>query len=274
MKRALYVVSATLAAAVVAFYVWRSISYRAGFTTLGADPKKWYVVISSYVQIGIFFTFALSALFQLKKSTPRLLLLLSGVVVFGGLIILLDGQLIGLILAIAGIIPAILEISRVPRPVDEPLKVREKYDGLLIAAGVFALLCTACSIVTVIQSILIYTSLKLFIPTYLYAYAMSALRLVQFISLSIFCFRKQLRASVLYRMFFVGSAARAVLLLPLTIVYYSLSRMVPLMEWIDIPLFTGMVLLLIHTAKTRKSRSLPWESKLPEPCAAIPASEL
>lgn len=266
MRRALYIGSAALAAAGVAFYLRLLTPYIANTASLWDRPALWYPFVSRLVQLGAIIVFVIFALVQLKKSTPRLMLLLSGAVLFDSISLIAYSQWFGLFFLAAGIIPAILEISRVPKPVGKPTMVREKYEGLLMAAGVIGILSAAYLIITAISLTFTYINLKIFIPVYLYTYAMSVSGIVQCVCVGAFCFRKELRASVLYRMFFVGSAAVNVLLMPVSIAYYCIQQIYVFSNIAQLALITAMVLLvLIHTVKTRRFSLLPQECPIPQP---------
>jgi len=217
------------------------------------------------------------ALIQLKRSTPKLLLLFGGAVFFGSTSMVVAMEWYGLLLAAAGILCAILEISRVPKTVFKAS--RRKYDGLLIAAGVIAIVYAIYGIVLILSDTfsLLSTSYRMPAKAYLIIYYTDILLMITTIGVSVFSLNKKIHAGMLYLIFFLGSFLLRVILIPAKVMFeisytpLQIDASVLIMDALIFLLTLALlILILIYTVKMQKDDRLPQQPQGIEPQTDAP----
>lgn len=210
MRKAVYIIAAALSAAAAVYMLFEAIHTMSSRSKPFEDPLDWYSNVQSFYYIAYFIVMAVLSLIQLKKSTPKIMLIFSGAVFFtslGFFFIFSVWYLIFMIVGVAaGLIPAVYEFIKHGRLVKKAPFWNQKYDGIMIASGVIACVCILFSVYAMISNINLYLR-----------HERELLAVICFqgvVSVSggviraVFCFLRNRRTSVLYRIFFIGSSMK------------------------------------------------------------------
>ncbi len=279
MKKIVYISTALLAAAYTVLLTLEFIEIiNKDYGSLIAFHEE-IVTISSYSIITVTsLVFAALSLIQLKKSTPRLILLFSSYAFFSSVdFVFAEKWWIPFLYLIAGLLPAVFELIRHGRLVKISPLQQQRYDGMLIAAGVLSIICIAFHIYAFLSDVQLYKRFGSdILASYYYNFAVGSIR---FVCTGLFCFFKYRRTGVFYRIFFIGSAAIGFLFFPFYIIDTMIRAANATYSYVDplrivgsmIP-FALVFLILIQAFKTRHDSLISREHMDITPQAEIPVS--
>ena len=190
-------------------------------------------------------------LFQLKKETPKVMMLTCGAVLFTSMQDFLDGMVVlGAFLAAAAILPIILFISDKPKemPMNEPYP---PHNRLLVAAGILSSVLLVCYVYSYFLRIdEFYLNQTFYIIPILYM----ALDVGKIIT----CFLYTKKRALLLRMLFFGDAVWNAIIIPVSVcitIFLSTNTLVEKVFNVIMPLLdlAAIILVIVHTLKIRKA---------------------
>ncbi len=271
MKYAVYILTALLAVIVIVFILLNMIEYIDSAYDAFNSPSFWYPFLINIYDIAVLVTYGVLSLIQLKKSTPRLILIFSGYIFFNNIGFAFQFRSWFLLCIIAGLLSAAYEFIKHGRQVKKAPCQYERYRGLLIAAGVLAFINVAYGVLRIIPdyNIIFHGILLIFCYSIVVGFITS-------ICICIFCFIRHRRTSILYRMFFIGPYVIGAVFIPSNIVYNlvlsessdNFTTSDPIGIIISLML---TILILIHTLKTRHDSILPQGAAGPPQQEEMPA---
>lgn len=268
MKKAVYIASALISLAGILCYlllrfpelIARIDSYPDSIN----DNFIWYEMAGYIFDACAISVLGILSLMQLKRSTPRLILIFSGAAFFASFGYISDFQLWGFLCLVAGLLPALYEFITYGKLLKGSTFQMQQYGKMLTAAGVMACLCIITGIYSMISSAMFYANKSFPIPP---AYYLGIIGIVQSICIAVFCFLRTRRTSVFYRMFFIGPSALGALFFPINITFYLIMYAQPGYFYVDPVYYIGstisialVILILSHASKTRHDGILPQES--------------
>lgn len=191
MKRIIYTLTAIFSAITAAVSI---IEYITNINEYG----EFYFDFYRCTFIPVLLAFSVFSLIQLKKHTPRVMLIFSGYALFAASMTMYNSYLCCLLLLAAALMPAIYELSHYGMAVRQEPKRSGQFRWMLIAAMAMALALTAYRVmVSIYQSALYnYDTLD--------PYSVDIMGISVLLSAAVFCALMNRRTSVLYRMFFTG----------------------------------------------------------------------
>ncbi len=272
MKYAVYIITMVLAvfATLLAFgEILREEAQLFQFRMIADMPMEWHEIVINLIQLCFPLLFAISAIVQMFKSMPRIMLLFNGAAALAFVNYVATGRLSMLCLLAAGLLAALYELVRYGRRM-KAQPVRPVKRGLLIAAGVVAGLRATLAVTNTFS--LLFERMP---EGYAVHIASGITGMVGMAALAVFCFLKNWRVGEFLRMFLVGASLLGVLVWPLDLLM--------LLEW-KIPLQSILIsvlselvsifmvlFVLVHAAKHRREDVAPPEPEPSEPNAAIAA---
>lgn len=194
MKRIIYTLTAILSAVAAAIHIIESITdlYQFGTTAI---PD---ILIYRGIQIAVLLAISILSFVQLKKPTPRIMLLLCGYVFYESVLMINYMYLFGLLLMAAALVPAVYELSHYGMLVRQEPRQIEKNGWMLAAALALSLALCAC------RAMLIITQASLNTSGGIPSFSIDYLGISTLICAAVFCALMSRRTSMLYRMFFTG----------------------------------------------------------------------
>lgn len=186
MKRIIYILTAILSASAAAIFIIEYI--------LSINQSGFYIPYFIAVLLAI----SILSFIQLKKPTPRIMLLLCGYVFFESVLMIKYMYLFGMLLMAAALVPAVYELSHYGMMVRQEPQQSEKNRWMLAAALPLALaLCAFMVMLIVTQASLDTTGGVMVFP-------MDYSGIAALLCTAVFCALMSRRTSVLYRLFFAG----------------------------------------------------------------------
>lgn len=191
MKRIIYTLTAIFSTSAAAILI---IMYIESINEFGE-----FFYPNSLIIIAVLLALGVLSVIQLKMSTPRILLILSGYIFFETVMTINSSQyLFGLLFMAAALIPAVYELSHYGMAVRQEPRRSEKSRWMLAAAPVLALaLCAYTIMLIVTQASLNKSGSVMLFP-------MDYSGIAALLSAAAFCALMNRHTSVLYRMFFSG----------------------------------------------------------------------
>ncbi len=262
MKYAIYILAALLAATVAVLILLNMVEYIGSGYDTPNNPFYWYTFITNIFDISIILIFAVLSLIQLKKTTPRLILIFSGYMVLCNISFALQIRWWFALCIVAGLLSAVYEFVKHGIRVKKAPFHAERYGRLLIFAGILACINIAYGIYSAIKN-MPYNGLYQDIP--IFYYSSFAVGIVIGICIPVFCFIQNRRTGVLFRMFFIGPSALNGLLFPVSVVFYLIQSdyfsFDPLSIIGSVLSVSLAALVLIHAFKTRHDPIIPHDSE-------------
>ncbi len=246
-KKTVYALSAVCAAAYVAI-----IAVRFGIRPELLGSLQPSVVLSIVLEIGMILGLIVMAVLRVSgKPMPRLTLMLAGAAAFSTLSALANGMFECLLPLAAGLLPAAYELTLYGRAV-KGQPVRPVKSGLLVAAGVLALLYGGKVLIDAVREMDMYATAPSFAAVLPYqALADRAGAVICALSLGVFCLLKDRRTSVMYCLFFAGLLAEGALRLPLIAVAQLQSGEMDFLAT-ALLMLPAVALVLVHAARRRQ----------------------
>lgn len=265
MRKVVYITTALLATAFTVLsvlYIIDTINDNHSFIGF-EESLLWQIVMPNFFITAASLTFAILSLLQLKKSTPKLILLFCGNAFLASTnAIFMGSWWFHLIYFIAGLLPALYELIKYGSLVKQAPFQRQRYDGVMIASGVLSSICIAFCIYSLLSYMSLYNGFETEFTAYIY-YS-TAIGVIQCICTAVFCFFKRRRTGVLYRMFFIGSSVMSGILLPVNVAYIVAISSTASYVYVDPVRVLGslvslslVILIIVHTVKTRRDGILP-----------------
>ena len=220
------------------------------------DNVYWLDAVINSLMPAVMVAAAVVALVNLKKETPKLLMLFGGSVgFFGAYLTALAGWTTGLLLAVAGLAVLIVVGMRQGALYRQDPVAKTK-GNMLIIAGVLSVLVALAQIGYAIF-VAIWYAAYYGMPLISTAYFFTGLiYLAGGLALAVACFIKNRKVSVYYRMFFLGVmvllTARMVHNVLFTIGEFGLYFVSYINFAANAAALAVLVLVLVHTIRTRK----------------------
>ena len=218
------------------------------------DNVYWLDAIIKSLLPAVMVAAVVVALVNLKKETPKLLMLFGGSVGFWGAYLTAMGWTSGLLLVVAGLAVLVVMYMRLELLYrEEPVaKVKSK---MLVIAGVLSVLVALVQIAYAVFIAMVFGSNRT--PEVSTAYFFVGLiYLAGSVGLAAACFAKNHRASVYYRMFFLGVMVVMTALMAgnvlFTLQLFGLSFVSYIVFIAYAAVLAVLVLVLVHTIRTRK----------------------
>ncbi len=259
MKRIIYILAAIFSAVAALIFI---IEFISGMGEYSVYYGGFFFYLYRCPEIAVLVVFSIFSVVQLKKHTPKIMLVLCGYVFLEAALTLNGQYLLGLLLMSTALIPAIYEFSRYGMMVRQQPKKSEKRRWLLAAGAALALGLTAYRVfLSIMQAVRIEYDGSITYPLggALIYYPSGIIGIAVLLSAAAFCFLTNRRTGVLYRMFFTGcilfDALNTILL------YYNvifLSDHIPDTSVRIFVLFEALyalfiLFILLHALLTRRS---------------------
>ena len=218
------------------------------------DNVYWLDAIINSLMPTVAVAAVVVALVNLKKETPRLLMLVGGSVGFWGTYLTAMGWTSGLLLVVASLAVLVVMYMRLESLYQEEPAAKVK-GKMLVVAGVLSVLVGLVQIAYAVFIAMMFGSNGA--PQMSTAYFFVGLiYLAGSLGLAAACFAKNHRASVYYRMFFLGVMVVMTALMAgnvlFTLQLFGLSFISYIVFAANAAVLAVLVLVLVHTIRTRK----------------------
>jgi hypothetical protein len=260
MKRVIYTLTAIFSAVAAAVLIIEPIAAieRSGYFFFDSSP---FPEIIAILALGIL------SIVQLKKHTPRIMLILCGCVFFESVHTIDCRYLFGLLLMAAALTPAVYELSRYGMAARQEPVMREKRRRLLIAAIPLALALAAYRVMlSIMQSVIIEYDYFFYPFGDVIYYPSGIIGILALLFAAAFCASMNRRTSALYRMFIAGfivSDALGTFLLYYNTIFlrsYLPDTAVKMFILFEIVYALFILLISLHSSMTKRGSLLPQDA--------------